>query len=51
VATEKEQIAVVPGDVIFIPAEEKHWHGAAKGATFSHIFVMAQESKSTQIED
>lgn len=51
VATEKEQIAVVPGDIIFIPAGEKHWHGAAKGATFSHIFVMAQESKSTQIED
>jgi quercetin dioxygenase-like cupin family protein len=51
VATEKEQIAVVLGDVIFIPSGEKHWHGAAKGETFSHLFVMSQGSKTTQLED
>ena len=51
VATDKEEIAVVPGDVIFIPAGEKHWHGAAKGATFSHLYVMSQDSKTTQLED
>ena len=51
VATEKEEITVGLGDVIFIPAGEKHWHGAAKGATFSHLYVMSPSSKTTQLED
>ncbi len=51
VATDKEEITVGPGDVIFVPAGEKHWHGAAKDATFSHIYVMSPDSKTTQIED
>ncbi len=50
VATDKEEITVVPGDIIFIPAGEKHWHGAAEGSTFSHLYVMSPESKTTQIE-
>ena len=40
VATENEEIKVTPGTVIFIPAGEKHWHGAAKDEAFSHIAVM-----------
>ncbi len=51
VATDKEEITVGPGDVIFIPAGEKHWHGAAKGTTFSHIYVMSPDQKTTQLED
>ena len=51
IATEKEEINIVPGDIIFIPAGEKHWHGAAEGSTFSHLYVMAPESQTTQIED
>jgi 4-carboxymuconolactone decarboxylase len=51
VATDKEKITVVPGDIIFIPAGEKHWHGAAKGATFSHLYVMSPDSKTTQLEE
>lgn len=51
VATDKEEITVGPGDVIFVPAGEKHWHGAAKDATFSHIYVMSPDSKTTQLED
>ncbi len=50
VATEKEEQTVVPGDVIFIAAGEKHWHGATKDSTFSHIYVMAPEQKTTQFE-
>lgn len=26
-----------PGDVVFIPAGVKHWHGAAKDSWFSHV--------------
>jgi quercetin dioxygenase-like cupin family protein len=51
VATEHEEIVVGPGDIIFIPAGEKHWHGAAKGSTFSHLYVMSPESTTTQVED
>ena len=50
VATDNEQITVVPGDIIFFPAGEKHWHGAAPGSTFSHLYVMSPDSKTTQIE-
>lgn len=30
---------VTSGDVIFVPAGERHWHGAAPGKTMSHITV------------
>ena len=50
VATEKEQKTVVVGDIIFIPPGEKHWHGAAEGAKFSHLYIMSPDSKMTQIE-
>lgn len=51
VATEKEEITVGPGDVIYIPAGEKHWHGAVKGSTFSHFYVQSPDSKATQLEE
>ena len=35
----KEAIALKPGDVITIPANVKHWHGARKDSWFSHIAV------------
>lgn len=28
-----------PGDVVVIPPEVKHWHGAKKDGWFSHIAV------------
>ncbi len=31
--------ALTPGDVVYIPAGVKHWHGAAKDSWFSHIAV------------
>jgi quercetin dioxygenase-like cupin family protein len=37
VATDNEEITVTPGDIIFIPAGEKHWHGAAQGSTRSRM--------------
>ena len=39
VATEKEEITVTPGTVVFIPAGERHWHGATKDTAFSHISI------------
>ena len=36
---QKEAVSLVPGTVITIPAEVKHWHGAKKDSWFSHIAV------------
>ena len=33
----KEAVSLVPGMVITIPANVKHWHGAKKDSWFSHI--------------
>lgn len=35
----KEAISLKPGDVVTIPANVKHWHGAKKDSWFSHIAV------------
>jgi quercetin dioxygenase-like cupin family protein len=51
VATENEQKVVVPGDVILVPAGEKHWHGATDDSTFSHIYVLKAGSSLSQLED
>lgn len=36
-ATQTEENHVVPGDVVFVPAGEIHWHGAEEGGTMSHL--------------
>jgi len=33
----KEPVAMTPGTVIAIPAETKHWHGAAQDSWFQHL--------------
>lgn len=35
----KEAQELHPGDVVNIPPEVKHWHGAAKDSWFSHLAV------------
>ena len=35
----KEAVSLVPGTVIVIPANVKHWHGATKDSWFSHIAI------------
>jgi quercetin dioxygenase-like cupin family protein len=49
--TEKEIATVVPGDIVFIPAGEKHWHGATADSAVTYIQIQAGESKTTQLED
>ena len=33
----KEAVELIPGTVIAIPAEVKHWHGAQKDSWFQHL--------------
>ena len=35
----KEAQELRPGDVVNIPANVKHWHGAAKDCWFQHLAV------------
>ena len=50
VVTDHEERMVALGDVIFIPAGEKHWHGATKDSDFSHISLAKAGSKMNQLE-
>ncbi len=50
VATEKEEIDVGAGDIIFFPAGEKHWHGATKDSRFSHIHIQTRASKTSILD-
>ncbi len=34
--------AIQPGDVIWIPPGEKHWHGAAPNTAMTHIAIQEQ---------
>ena len=50
VATEKEESVVKIGDLIHIPAGEKHWHGATIDSHFSHISLTLLSSISNFFE-
>lgn len=39
VATETERILVKPGDVVTIPADTWHWHGATPDSPMIHISI------------
>lgn len=45
----KEPVEMLPGDVIFIPAGVKHWHGAAPDSWFSHL-AMSVPGENTSNE-
>lgn len=51
IVTESEKIEITSGDVVLIPAGEKHWHGATEDSEFSHIYVSRLGSELTQLED
>ena len=40
VATEDEELPVGPGDVVLIPAGERHWHGAEPGQNMTHLSIL-----------
>jgi 4-carboxymuconolactone decarboxylase len=51
IATEKEEKMITEGDVVIIPAGEKHWHGATEDSEFAHIYVSRLGTKLTQLEE
>ncbi len=51
VATEDEEWTVNVGDIVYIPAGLKHWHGAHTESNFSHLSIYHAKNISTQLED
>ena len=51
IATEERQQVITEGDIVLIPAGEKHWHGATEDSDFSHIYFFRKGSQLTQFED
>ena len=49
----KKSIEMLPGDVVNIPANVKHWHGATPDSWFSHlaIEVPGEETKNEWLEE
>lgn len=38
---------ILPGDVVWIPSNERHWHGAAPDSAMSHVAISEPENGST----
>jgi quercetin dioxygenase-like cupin family protein len=48
VATEAEQHDLVPGVIVLIPANTRHWHGAKPGKDMTHWAILGRgETKIT----
>ncbi len=40
VENETETYRVAPGDIVLVPAGERHWHGAEEGQSMTHLAVL-----------
>jgi quercetin dioxygenase-like cupin family protein len=49
VATNSEHYPLEPGDIAFVPAGTRHWHGANPDTTFTHLSILTPGH--TEIED
>jgi quercetin dioxygenase-like cupin family protein len=43
VASETTEYPIAVGDVAFIPAGERHWHGAQPGKSMTHLAIAATQ--------
>jgi quercetin dioxygenase-like cupin family protein len=50
IANESEQQEITVGDVVVIPAGEKHWHGATENSAMTHIAISAAGTSIDQVE-
>ena len=41
---------LVPGDVVIVNPNTKHWHGATKDSWFAHLATIVGDSKNTWLK-
>jgi quercetin dioxygenase-like cupin family protein len=51
IANEKEEIDIAKGDIILIPAGEKHRHGAKPGSSMTHIAILLAHQEIQVVGD
>jgi quercetin dioxygenase-like cupin family protein len=51
VATEHGEEALAVGDIAFIPAGEKHRHGAVPSSAMTHVSILPANAKTEQLEE
>ena len=51
VATEEREAVVTVGDIVHIPAGERHWHGATPASAFAHISLTQVGSAGRLVEE
>jgi quercetin dioxygenase-like cupin family protein len=47
IADEKQEVVFTEGMVAFIPAGERHWHGATEDNEFTHLSIMGPDALKT----
>jgi quercetin dioxygenase-like cupin family protein len=50
VATDQAEVEVHNGELVLVPAGEKHWHGATPTSAMSHISLTAAGSQTEILE-
>ena len=50
VVTDNERVEVRAGDIVHVPAGEKHWHGARAESPMSHITITSKDSQTETLE-
>lgn len=51
IATESERFEIEAGDVVLIPAGERHWHGARPGDEMTHFSILTPGALSIDETD
>ena len=51
IATETERFEIEAGDVVLIPANERHWHGARPGDEMTHFSILTPGALSIDESD
>ena len=50
VVNDSETLTVTEGDIVLIPAQENHWHGAPDSTSMAHITITVAGSQTEQTE-
>ncbi len=50
IADESGETAIVPGDVVLIQPNERHWHGAKPGHDLTHLAILLPSTQTIDLD-